>query len=414
MIESCDLNIAGLQTLQAAQARIANSLKIISAQESISFQSALGRILSEDVFSQLNLPGDTNVSMDGYALNSQALAQGKPCSLHCCGTSWAGKPYSGVLQAGQCVRTFTGAVLPDGADTVVMQEQTQTQGQTVNFLAGIKARDNIRYAGEDIKEGDLLLPKGKKISTIDLGFIAAAGIYQIRVYRQLKIAYLSTGDELKAIGQTLQPGQLYDSNRYTLAGLLAEPNFSVIDLGRCGDDKQALKEILWNTSNHVDVLITTGGASVGAVDYIKQILDEIGQVNFWKIAMKPGKPLAFGKINEAWFFGLPGNPVSVIATFQQLVAPALQQLSGERQRKSLRLQAKCLDALKKIPGRQEFQRGILSQSDQGELQVQSAGKQGSHILKSASRSNCYIILAANCKGVNSGEWVEVEPLDRLI
>jgi molybdopterin molybdotransferase len=295
-----------------------------------------------------------------------------------------------------------------------MHEQVQSQGNNINFPTNIKPGDNIRHAGEDIKTGDLLLKKGKKITAVDLGLLAAAGLYQIPVYRKLRIAFLSTGDELQGIGQTLAAGQLYDSNRYTLSGLLADQTFSVTDLGRCRDDKQTLKQLLQDAASNYDVIITTGGASVGEADYIKEIVDEIGQVNFWKIAMKPGKPLAFGQIQKAWFFGLPGNPVSVIATFQQIVTPALQQLSGENFRSPLRVQATCTSALKKTPGRQEFQRGILTQLGNGKFQVQSAGKQGSHILGSISRANCYIILPADCSGVAIGESVLAEPFDRLI
>lgn len=414
MTESCDLNSTGLLSVQEAQNRIHNHITRISTQEKIGLQLALERVLSKDVFSRVNLPGDTNSSMDGYAFNSIDIAPGQPFTLTCCDTSWAGKPYTEALQPGHCVRIFTGAIVPEAADSVVMQEHVQAQGDSIHFPADTKPRDNIRYAGEDIKCGDVLLVKGKKISAIDLGLLAATGIYQLPVYRKLRIAFLSTGDELVGIGQTLTPGQLYDSNRYSLSGLLLNQSYTVTDLGRCGDNKQALKALVQNTAEHFDVIITTGGASVGEADFIKEILDEIGQVDFWKIAMKPGKPLAFGQINNCYFFGLPGNPVSVIATFQQIVAPALQQLTGENQRKPLRIQARCSSGLKKTPGRQEFQRGILSQSDTGALQVQSAGKQGSHILGSISRANCYIVLPSDCNGVAIDEWVLVEPFDRLL
>ena len=414
MIDVCDQQAATLQTLQEALTQIKNSLDSVSGSETITPRSVLGRILSENVCSPHHLPNDSNASMDGYAFNSSDIKASGSFRLTCCGTSWAGKPYSGRLEPGCCIRIFTGAVIPDGADTVVIQEQVNVLDQTVSFPAGIEPKENIRYAGEDVKKGDVLLVKGKKITAVDLGLLAAAGIYQLHVYRKLTIGYLSTGDELVAIGQPLETGQLYDSNRYSLSGLLHDPAYAVTDLGTCGDDKQALKQLLSEAAKAFDVIITTGGASVGEADFIKDILDEIGCVNFWKIAMKPGKPLAFGHIDQACFFGLPGNPVSVIATFQQIVVPALRQLSGANPVQPLRFTAKCISGLKKVPGRLEFQRGILTQQANGEFEVKSAGKQGSHILSSISRANCYIVLPAECQGIQASEPVIVEPFERFL
>lgn len=413
MADLCN-GIAKLQSLDVTQKSIRNNLKTIVGSEIISFKSALGRVLSADIIAKINLPNNTNAAVDGYAFNSYDLQDNRNLTLTCCGTSWAGKPYSKPLISGKCVRIFTGAVLPDGADAVVMQEQIQRQGNNIFFSTKIKATSNIRYVGTDIKLGSSLLKSGKKITAIDQGLLATAGVYQLPVYRKLKIAFLSTGDELIGICQKLKHGQLYDSNRYTLSGLLVDNAFTVTDLGCYLDEKLELRKCLQDATENYDIIISTGGASVGDADLIKEIIDEIGQVNFWKIAMKPGKPLVFGQINKAYFFGLPGNPVSVIVTFQQIVAPALQQLSGQNICKPLRIRAKCSSSLNKIAGREEFQRGLLSQLENGNFLVKSSGQQGSHIMGSASRANCYIILPANCSGVAVNEWVVVEPFDLLI
>jgi molybdopterin molybdotransferase len=259
-----------------------------------------------------------------------------------------------------------------------------------------------------------LIAQPKKLTAVDLGLLASAGVEQVTVKRRLKIAYFSTGDELTASGQPLMPGKIYDSNRAMLGGLLADTSYNVADLGVIPDNKQLLEDSFIEAAKNHDVIITTGGASVGEADYVKEILQGCGEVNFWKMAIKPGKPLAFGKIGACCFFCLPGNPVAVVVTFQQVVAPALRQLSGAPPAKPLRLTATCTTPLKKAPGRQEYQRGILSQDENGEFFVTSAGQQGSHILSSMSRSGCYIVLPEHCKGIQAGEKVTVEPFSLLI
>jgi len=255
----------------------------------------------------------------------------------------------------------------------------------------------------------VLCAESKKLTSIDLALLAAAGICDVPVKRCIRIAFFSTGDELTPIGQRLEPGKIYDSNRYCLSGLLMDPCFSITDMGIIPDDKELLEKYLRNAATEYDAIISTGGASVGEADHIKELLDQCGEVNFWKLAIKPGKPLAFGKIGQTYFFGLPGNPVSVIVTYQQIVAPALRLLAGARHQKPLRLKATCTVHLKKKTGRQEFQRGVLTQDDNGDLFVTSSGKQGSHILSSMSLSNCYIVLPSECDGVEPGESVIVEP-----
>jgi molybdopterin molybdotransferase len=414
MIDACSQESRPLLSIDDALDRIKAAVSSVPSTEKVALKDALGRVLAEPVYSPINIPHDRNAAMDGYAFASRDRADGQAFTLALAGTSWAGRPFQGQLQPGQCIRIFTGAVVPEQADSVIMQEQVQAQGQTIHFPADTRVRQNIRQIGEDVKQGACLIAEPKKLTAVDLGLLASAGIGEVTVKRRLKIAYFSTGDELTSLGLPLQPGKIYDSNRAMLGGLLSDPSYSVTDLGVIPDNKQLLEDSFIKASKNYDAVITTGGASVGEADYVKEILQNSGEVNFWKLAIKPGKPLAFGKIGQCYFFGLPGNPVAVVVTFQQIVAPALRQLSGARFVKPLRFTATCTSALKKAPGRQEFQRGILSQDEQGEFFVASAGQQGSNILSSMSQSGCYIVLPEECKGVQAGERVTVEPFSLFI
>jgi molybdopterin molybdotransferase len=409
MIDPCSHEPKRLLSLDEALAIIKNSIQAVDATEPLSLTNALGRVLAEDLHSPINIPYDRNSAMDGYAFASKDINLHQPSTLKLSGTSWAGKPYRESLKAGECIRIFTGAVVPDEADSVCIQEQAISEGEKITFPANVATGQNIREAGEEFSAGDLICARQKILSPADVGLIAAAGINDIQVYRQLNIAFFTTGDELLSFGQPLEAGKIYDSNRYTLAGLLADPCYNVTDLGIIPDHKKMLAEQLQQAAETHDVIISTGGASVGEADYINEILAQCGEVNFWKIAIKPGKPLAFGKIKTCYFFGLPGNPVSATVTFHQVVSPALRQLSGAAALKPLRLLATCTTALKKSAGRQEFQRGILSQSADGQLSVATTGPQGAHVLSSMSRANCYIILPTNSKGIQAGEQVLVEP-----
>ncbi|EGW20013.1 molybdopterin molybdotransferase MoeA [Methylobacter tundripaludum] len=414
MIDACSQESRPLLSIDDALGRIKTAVNPVNGTEKAALKNALGRVLAESVYSPVNIPHDRNAAMDGYAFASRDMADGQAFTLALAGTSWAGRPFQGQLQAGQCVRIFTGAVVPEQADSVIMQEHVQVQEQTVHFPADTRALQNVRKIGEDVKQGECLIAQPKKLTAVDLGLLASAGIDEVTVKRQLKIAHFSTGDELTSLGRPLESGKIYDSNRAMLGGLLSDPGYSVVDLGVIPDNKQLLEDRFIEASLSYDVIITTGGASVGEADYVKEILQSCGEVNFWKIAIKPGKPLAFGKIGQCHFFGLPGNPVAVVVTFQQIVAPALRQLSGAPSVKPLRFTATCTSALKKSPGRQEYQRGILSQDENGEFFVASAGQQGSHILSSMSQSGCYIVLPEGCKGVQAGDRVTVEPFSLLI
>lgn len=415
MIDYCGININKLITINQALQLIKQSITPVDGSEVTVLKKSFGRILASTIVSPINIPPDRNAAMDGYAFSSSDIQKNQPSVFALAGTSWAGKPYEGKIEKNECIRIFTGAVVPDSVDSIIMQEQVQIDNdKNITFPETTITKQNIRNVGGDTKKNAELLPARKKLSAVDIGLLASSGIYDVVVKRKLNIAFFSTGDELCSIGQILKSGQIYDSNRYTLTGLLIDSNFNLSDLGVVTDNKQLIKKKLLNAAKTHDVIITTGGASVGEADYIKEVLDECGEASFWKVAIKPGKPLAFGKISNCYFFGLPGNPVSIITTFQKIVSPALQQLSGMADKKQLSLSAICLSDLKKQKGRQEYQRGILTQESSGELFVESAGKQDSNIMNAMSKANCYIVLPIDSEGVLTGQKVTVEPFDILI
>jgi molybdopterin molybdotransferase len=410
----CDsVGLHGLVSVDDALQRIRAALTPISGFERCPLRDAHRRIVAEPVISPLNVPPYINSAMDGYALLANDLPASGEVTLEVIGSSFAGTPYEGSLQSGQAVRIMTGAMVPDGADTVVMQELARRDGDRVTIEGGRRAGENVRHIGEDIARGGVVLVPGQKIRAPELGLLASLGIAEVTVRRRLRVATFSTGDELCSIGEQPRERQIYDSNRYSLFGMLHDSGVEHIDMGVIRDDAEAIGEAFQSASTIADVLITSGGVSVGEADFVKQTLDRLGQVDFWKIAMKPGKPLAFGSINNALFFGLPGNPVAVMATFYQIVLPSLRYLSGEGTTQPLRLRVRAADRLKKRPGRQDFQRGILRTDESGELRVHTTGNQGSHILSSMSQANCFINLPAQSGMVEIGDWVEVEPFAGL-
>lgn len=368
----------------------------------------------QPVISPIDSPPERNAAMDGYAFSSVDIIENQPFALTVVGTSWAGKPYTGPIENQQCVRIFTGAVVPDFADSVIAQEQVSRTDDLITLPSNTQAFKNIRAPGSDVRQHDLLISAPKLLTACDLGLLASVGITQVQVSSPLKIGFFSTGDELTAIDEPLQSGQIYDSNRYLLAGLLNNPNHMITDLGVIKDNPAHLEQVLQNAALQFDVLISTGGASVGEKDFVKQTLEKCGQVNFWKLAIKPGKPLAFGRIGNCWFFGLPGNPIAVLVTYEQFVKPALLQLAGAQPSSPLKLRARCETRLYKSPGRQEYQRGVFKQSASGEFTVTTAGKQDSHQLKTASQANCFIVLDKDCEGVEVGELVTIEPFGTRI
>ena len=398
-----------------ARAFIHQFLEPVRGTLRVPVRSALGRVLAEDVTSPVNVPSHRNSAMDGWAMRGADLKADADTTLEEIGVSFAGKPFGGQVARGQCVRIMTGGVVPEGADTVVMQEHARASGKSITFAAGQKTGQNVRQAGEDLKRGSVALAKGRIVRPAELGLIASLGIGEVAVYRPLRGAVFSTGDELKSVGATLGEGEIYDSNRYTLHGMLTRLGCEVLDMGVVRDDPELLERAFEKAAANADVVITSGGVSVGEADFVKDMLTKLGEVVFWKIAMKPGRPLAYGKIGAAHFFGLPGNPVSVMVTFYQFVRDALLVLSGADPVDPIpTFNATCTARLKKAPGRTEFQRGILTQAADGTLAVRPTGEQGSGILKSMSEANCFIILGDATGNVEPGTTVQVQMLEGMV
>ena len=413
MSEICYPSNQTLMRVDQALAQILSQVKPLETLEHIPIDQASGRILAETVYAPAAIPAHAVAAMDGYGLASQSIQQ-QAFSCHQVGISWAGNPFAGIVKPGECVRIFTGAVVPEGVDSVVAQEQVSAEGETIYFPEQTANYRNIRAAGSDVPAGQVLLENGTLLSPVALGLLASAGISQVNVIRRLKIGFFSSGDELNTLGSDLTIGQIYDSNRYQLNALLQNPLYQLFDLGILADDPLLLEQTLNHAAPELDVLISTGGASVGDADFIQQCLQKCGEVDLWKIAIKPGKPLAFGRIGECLFFGLPGNPVAVWVSFEKFVRPALIKRAGGPLRLNMRISARCLSALRKRPGREEYQRGILHQRSSGEFTVTPVSGQDSHQLSSASQANCFIVLSHDCAGIAAGENVLVEPLQLTI
>ncbi len=401
-------------SVAAARDRILQNLTSLAAKEQLPLREALNRVLVEDLISPANVPGYTNSAMDGYALAGTDLPKDEEHHFHLIGSAYAGAPFRGFCSPGECVRIMTGAPLPTGTNTVVMQEQANCiNEQKVVIGSGHLSGQNVRQVGEDIAAGTPVLTRGHCLAPADLGILASLGIEKITVRRRPCVAFFSTGDELHSIGETLAEGDIYDSNRYSLYGMLKQLNVEILDLGIIKDDPSALKQAFYSAAEIADVVISSGGVSVGEADYTRQVLSEFGNINFWKINMKPGRPLTFGQLHEALFFGLPGNPVAVMVTFYQFVLPALYTLSTGRPYQPFLTHATSREALRKQPGRFEFLRGILKQEKDGELSVTSTGQQGSGILTSMSRANCFILLPETDNDVTPGERLLVQPFNSL-
>lgn len=402
-------------SVERARQKILTKVGAITTTEKTRLHQSLNRVLAQDIISTLNVPGHTNSAMDGYALSGDDLPAKATRQYDVIGTAFAGQPFQGQCHAGQCVRIMTGAVMPAGTDTVVMQEHIEKITDTeIRLDAGHKKGQNVRQAGEDISKGSVVLKKGHHIQAADLGVMASIGVAECSVYRLPRIAFFSTGDELRSIGEPLAAGDIYDSNRYSLHGMLSQLNVEIIDLGVVKDKLEDLRDAFELASSKADIVITTGGVSVGEADFVKNIIEEMGEIHIWKIAMKPGRPVTFGELDHAIFFGLPGNPVSAMTTFYQFVLPAIQQLSGQGARSPLTIEVTCNSTLKKLAGRFEYQRGILSQNKAGRLSVSATGKQGSGILTSMSLANCLILLDEHCNGINAGDTVSVQPFNTYI
>jgi len=405
----------GVLGVHQARERILAALPPLQGEERVALRAGLGRVLAREVISPLDVPGHDNSAMDGYALDGSQLPESGFLDLEVIATLPAGGRFDGVCSAGQCVRIMTGAPIPEGTDTVVMQEHVlRLEDGRVRIGTGERRGQNVRRAGEDIAAGRAVLQAGKQLTPADLGILASIGIAEVSVRRRVRVAFFSTGDELRGIGEPLQEGEVYDSNRYSLYGMLHRLDAEILDMGVVRDEPAALREAFDSAASRADVVITSGGVSVGEADYTKAILEEMGEMNFWKIAMKPGRPLTFGRLGNALFFGLPGNPVAVMVTFYQFVLPALQQLLTGQPWKPFVLRATLKSPLRKRPGRYEFMRGILAQQEDGSLVVESVGQQGSGILTSMSRGNCFILLDEEQGDLAAGREVPVQPFAALV
>ncbi|MBA7932907.1 molybdopterin molybdotransferase MoeA [Klebsiella sp. RHBSTW-00215] len=403
---------AGLMPLDTALTQMLNRIMPLNATETVPLLQAFSRVTAHDLVSPLDVPGFDNSAMDGYAVRLAELTDG--AVLPVAGKAFAGQPFNDVWPAGTCIRIMTGAPIPEGCDAVVMQEQTEQTDGEVRFIAPVKSGQNIRRRGEDIANGAVVFPAGTRLTVAELPVLASLGVAEVDVVRKVRVAVFSTGDELQLPGQPLADGQIYDTNRLAVHLMLQELGCEVVNLGIIPDDPAKLREVFIQADQQADVVISSGGVSVGEADYTKEILEELGKIGFWKLAIKPGKPFAFGKLNHSWFCGLPGNPVSAALTFYQLVQPLLAKLSGNvGQTQPMRLRVRAASRLKKSPGRLDFQRGVLQRNPDGELIVSSTGHQGSHIFSSFSLGNCFIVLERERDNVEAGEWVEVEPFNHL-
>jgi molybdopterin molybdotransferase len=396
-------------SVQQARKYIQQFLTPVTETETVSIREGLGRILAQDVISPGNVPNHNNSAMDGFAFKYTSGIK----LIKIIGTAYAGKPFQGKVKASECVKIMTGAVIPDGADTVVMKEKTVNKGEYISLLDQPELGTNIRLAGEDLQQGQVVLSNGHQLQAADLGLIASLGVAEIQVYRQLKVAFFSTGDELVGVGTPLEEGQIYDSNRYTIHGMLSRFKLFKTDLGAIPDKPELLESTLLKAASEYDVIITSGGVSVGDADYMKALLQKHGQILFWKINMKPGRPLAYGKVQNAHFFGLPGNPVSTMVTFYQFVQQALQILMGGSSKPTPIFQVECTGSIKKAKGRVEFQRGVLFE-DNGRWKVKPMLNQGSGILSSMSKANCFIILPEEATHCDMGTLVDVQPFEGAI
>lgn len=414
MTDCC--NSPGLVPFEQAMSTMLSLIKPISDCEDVAISLALDRVLAQDIISPVNVPPCNNSAMDGYAFLAQELKgiQESYSTLTLVGRSMAGSPFSAQCGVGECIRIMTGAQLPDDCDSVEMQENCQVDGQQVSFLTPVKSGQNVRYAGEDIAKGQVVFQQGRLLSAADIGILASLGIAHLNVYRRINVAVFSTGDELKLPSELLNSGDIYESNSHFIGNILRRLNVKVIDLGIISDDKSAIKQAFIKADEMADAVISSGGVSVGDADFTKEVLAELGDIDFWKIAMKPGKPFAFGTLKNSVFFGLPGNPVSALVTAHQLVVPALLALQNTKKKEHVLLQVKTSTALKKSKGRMDFQRGILTTNASGELEVCSTGSQGSGILTSISTANCYIILAPEQGHVTQGDLVSVQLFDKYI
>ena len=402
----------GLLPFEQAIANMLSQVSPITETLTLPIDQALHYVLAEDIASPLNVPPHNNSAMDGYAFAIESLIASKTLTL--VGRSMAGAPFQESCQPGECIGIMTGAKMPSCCDSVEMQENVTVEGEQITFLQDKSFGSHVRNAGEDIKLDQQVLQSGNTLTAVDIGVLASLGVAEVIVYRKLKVALIATGDELKLPGQALRVGDIYESNSFVLAAMLKKLDVEVINFGIIADDFNAIKTAFIGADEQADAVISSGGVSVGDADYTKTVLDELGEIGFWKIAMKPGKPFAFGKLANSIFFGLPGNPVSALVTFHQLALVALTKMQNAEPLKRTHLTVKCSSELRKSPGRIDFQRGVFSVNESGENEVSSTGAQGSGILSSLARANCFIVLPSEQGKVKAGEMVTVQLFDHFL
>ncbi len=408
----CGCDAPGLMPIEEAKRIIEKTIQPIEQTESCDLNDALDRVLADDIFSPVNVPNYDNSAMDGYALRHQDLNRSSTFEL--VGKSFAGHAYMGTVESGQCVRIMTGAKIPDNTDCVVMQENTIVDGGKVTVTSTVKPHEAIRLAGSDIAKQSKVLSKGRRLTAVDLGLLASLGINDVKVVRQIKVAIFSTGDELLKPGETMQDGCIYDSNRPMLVAMLKRLGAFVLDMGIIVDDPQKIDDAFSWADENADCVITSGGVSVGEADYTREILEKKGNVEFWKLAIKPGKPLAFGRLQNSIFFGLPGNPVSAAVTFDQIAAPTLSRLAGSTPTPSVTMLATAKNGFAKKPGRTDYQRAYCYKDEHGKLWVDSAGSQSSGVLSCFTSSNCFAVLENERGKVAPGEQVRVQWFSPLL
>lgn len=418
-----NMNVSNSISVQLAKESIQANINNLLSSETCSIYSALNRVLACDIISPINVPAHNNSAMDGYAFRGEILQTStstQAVQLKVVGTALAGHPYNNEIKLGECVRIMTGAMMPPNCDTVIPQELVQTQkDDAIQFDTKIiQAHQNCRLQGEDLSKGKIALPKSKVISPADLGLLASLGVMQVEVFRKVKVAFFSTGDELQALGEDLKEGCVFDSNRFTLLGMLQQLHCDVIDLGIVPDNLDSLTTAMQEASKQADVIITSGGVSTGTADFTKEAMVALGDFSFWNLDMRPGRPFAFGKIESeekpCYVFGLPGNPVAVMVSFYFLIKDALIKIQGAQVQVPILSNAISTAHIKKRVGRTEYQRGIATMSEDGKLEVKVTGSQGSGILKSMSEANCMIVLPPEQQNIHAGEQVHIVLFTGLI
>ncbi|WP_372737089.1 bifunctional molybdopterin-guanine dinucleotide biosynthesis adaptor protein MobB/molybdopterin molybdotransferase MoeA [Neptunomonas sp.] len=412
-------NPGGMLTVAESVARILSQIATPEQVETIPLSQAINRVLAEDQVSVFDVPQQTNSAMDGYAIGAAELSSEKNASqkqhrFTVVGQVLAGGAYAGTLAAGEAVEIMTGAALPVGADSIVIREAVTRESGQIFFSGSVETGQHVRLKGEDIKSGSVALSAGSLIRPQEQGLLASLGMQNVAVFKPLRVAIFSTGDEVVAQGQALPENCIYDTNRFTLTGLLQRMGCSVVDLGIIEDSQVTMQRVLSEASQQADMVISSGGVSMGQADYIKQALEAVGDIGFWRVAMRPGRPLAFGKVGQAPFFGLPGNPVAVMVTFLQFVQPALRKMMGQKGWQPIKMMAVAEEKIKSRAGRIDYSRGVYRINDQGELVVQTTGAQGSGILTSMVQANCLIEIGEQYSQVEAGDRVLIQPFSDLL